>query len=62
MLRKKFNTGDKVRLDKDFHNTSIVEVVAQSPMKLYTRVKSNDTEWDVMTVLLDELNYPTEDK
>ena len=42
--------GLKVRLDKDFRNSSIVEVVSQTPRRLYTRVKApNGYEWDVMT-------------
>lgn len=42
--------GQLVELDKDFANSSIVEVVTQTPMRLYTRVKApNGYEWDVMT-------------
>lgn len=42
--------GQLVELDKDFANSSIVEVVLQTPMRLYTRVKApNGYEWDVMT-------------
>lgn len=42
--------GLKVRLDKNFRNSSIVEVVSQTPRRLYTRVKApNGYEWDVMT-------------
>lgn len=42
--------GQSVRLDKDFRNSSIVEVVSQTPRRLYTRVKApNGYEWDVMT-------------
>ena len=33
-------TGQLVELDKDFANRSIVEVVTQTPMRLYTRVKA----------------------
>ena len=42
--------GQLVELDKEFANSSIVEVVTQTPMRLYTRVKApNGYEWDVMT-------------
>ena len=42
--------GQLVELDKEFANSSIVEVVTQTPMGLYTRVKApNGYEWDVMT-------------
>ena len=42
--------GQSVRLDKGFRNSSIVEVVCQTPRRLYTRVKApNGYEWDVMT-------------
>ena len=46
-------TGQLVELDKDFANSSMVEVVTQTPMGLYTRVKApNGYEWDVMTYRL----------
>ena len=39
-------TGQSVRLDKDFRNSIIVEVVNQTPRRLYTRVKAlNGYEW-----------------
>ena len=42
--------GQSVRLDKDFRNSSMVEVVSQTPRRIYTRVKApNGYEWDVMT-------------
>ena len=42
--------GQLVELDKDFANSSTVEVVTQTPMRLYTRVKApNGYDWDVMT-------------
>ena len=42
--------GQSVRLDKDFRNSSIVEVVTQTSRRLYTRVKApSGYEWDVMT-------------
>ncbi len=42
--------GQSVRLDEGFRNSSIVEVVSQTPRRLYTRVKApNGYEWDVMT-------------
>jgi hypothetical protein len=44
------NAGQLVELDKDFANSGIVEVVSQTPRRLYTRVKApNGYEWDVMT-------------
>ena len=46
-------TGQLVELDKDFANSSMVEVVTQTPKRLYTRVKAqNGYEWDVMTYRL----------
>ena len=45
--------GQLVELDKEFANSGIVEVVTQTPMRLYTRVKApNGYEWDVMTYRL----------
>ena len=49
-LRPSLTAGQLVELDKGFANSSIVEVVTQTPMRLYTRVKApNGYEWDVMT-------------
>ena len=46
-------TRQLVELDKDFANSSMVEVVTQTPKRLYTRVKApNGYEWDVMTYRL----------
>jgi len=55
MLRQEFDKGESVRLDKDFRNTSIVEVVSQTSGKLYTTVTSEGVEWDVMTNRLTKL-------
>ncbi len=56
-LRTKFKPNQLVYLDKDLSNSSIVQVVLQSPKLLFTRVKStnSDYEWDVMTYRLSEL-------
>jgi len=55
MLRQEFKEGESVRLDKDFRNTSIVEVVSQTSGKLYTTVTSEGSTWDVMTNRLTKL-------
>ena len=49
MEYEKFEIGQSVRLDKKFRNTSIVEVIWQSSTRMFTTVKSNESEWDVMT-------------
>lgn len=56
-LRTKFKPNQLVHLDKDLSNSSIVQVVLQSPKLLFTRVKStnSDYEWDAMTYRLSEL-------
>lgn len=48
---EKFINGQEVRLDKLFRNSSIVQVVRQSPNRMFTTVKlrSDGAEWDVMT-------------
>jgi len=48
-LRQELKEGQSVRLDKEFRNTSIVEVVSQTSGKLYTTVTSEGDTWDVMT-------------
>jgi hypothetical protein len=49
-LRKEFNQGQEVWLDIDKANYSKVEVVFQTPNKLFTTVKSvENREWEVMT-------------
>ena len=54
-MRKEFNTGDSVRLDKKFNNSSIVTVVSQTPQKMFTTVTSGPTTWEVMTYRLTEI-------
>lgn len=51
-MRKEFEAGQKVNLDKDMANNSVVTVISQTKNKLYTRVKSEDEEWIVMTYRL----------
>jgi hypothetical protein len=43
--------GQLVMLDKDFNNASEVEVVYQSPKRLFTTIKDpqGSYAWDVMT-------------
>lgn len=55
MLRQEFKKGEKARLDAKYNNSSIIEIVCQTKGKLFTRVKSGDHEWDVMTVRLDKI-------
>lgn len=56
MIGEKHESGEKVRLDATFRNTSIVTVVNQTPKRLITRVKSDDgDEWDVMTYRLTKI-------
>ena len=56
-FKTKFKPNQLAYLDKDLSNSSIVQVVLQSPKLLFTRVKStnSDYEWDVMTYRLSEL-------
>ena len=56
MENETFKKGEKVRLDKEFANTLIVEVVRQTPNKMFTTVKSDDgDEWQTMTSRLEKL-------
>jgi hypothetical protein len=50
-LRQKLDKGSLVTLDKGYANSSNVEVVSQTPGKLYTevRVPGNKESWSVMT-------------
>lgn len=56
-FRTKFKPNQLVYLDKDLSNSSIVQVISQSPNLLFTRVKStnSDYEWNIMTYRLSEL-------
>jgi hypothetical protein len=55
-LRKLLFSGQIVRLDKDFANSTEVTVVSQTSKKLYTTVTSDGKyQWDVMTNRLTEL-------
>lgn len=53
-IRKKFNTGEKVLLDKGKHNSGFVVVISQTNGKLFTEVKdvNSDRSWSVMTIRL----------
>jgi len=59
MLRDEFIKGEQVILDKEFKNSSTVEVISQTPKKLYSRVKAVGQEdydsWDVMTYRLTKI-------
>jgi hypothetical protein len=48
-MRKILNEGELVVLDEKHPNSSIVEVVCQSPNNLFTIVKCNEDQWSVMT-------------
>jgi len=48
--------GQQVRLDKGRANSSIVEVVRQTPKGLYTIVTNGESEWSVMTYRLTPCN------
>lgn len=50
-----FEEGEKVRLDEGFVNTSIVEVVYQSPRRLFTWVTSDRSTWSVATYRLSRI-------
>jgi hypothetical protein len=55
-LRKLLFSGQIVRLDKDFANSTEVTVVSQTRKKLYTTVTGDGKyQWDVMTNRLTEL-------
>ena len=55
MTSKKFEIGEKVRLDAGYANSSIVEVEMQSTLLMYTRVKSDGQTWVVMTNRLSKI-------
>ena len=56
MQKYKFEIGEKVRLDADYRNTSIVEVVSQSPKLSITAVKYDGQIWEVLTGRLTKLS------
>lgn len=53
-LRKRFLKGSTVILDGDLSNSSEVEVVSQTPKRLFTSVRVGSRIWDVMTIRLTE--------
>lgn len=57
-MHKYFEVGQKAYLDIGFANCSIVEVVRQTPNRLYSTVKSLESAatWDVMTYRLTPQN------
>ena len=57
-LRKEFKEGSLVMLDVGFRSSGVVEVVKQSPHRLYTTVLNpiSGYIWDVMTNRLTTIN------
>lgn len=55
MIKETFIKDEVVTLDTGYRNSSIVTVVYQTTNKLFTRVKSETSEWDVMTNRLTKL-------
>jgi hypothetical protein len=53
---QKFKKGEKVLLDAEYSNRSVVKVVYQSENPMYTLVTSNDVDnWEVMTYRLSKI-------
>ena len=48
-IGQKFKTGETVWLDKDTSNSSEVNVISQTPLRLFTSVTDGANNWDVMT-------------
>ena len=49
IIWQEFKIGEVVELDAELAHRSKVIVVGQSPNLLFTRVKDENTSWDVMT-------------
>lgn len=45
-LIAKFKSNQLVYLDKDLLNSSIIQVISQSPNLLFTRVKSTNSDYE----------------
>lgn len=59
IIWEKFEEEQRVRLDKEFRNTSIVTVKSQTSGRMYCQVSNGKSTWTVMTNRLTEL---TEDE
>ena len=55
MNYEKFEPEETVVLDKNFNNHSEVEVVSQTLNRMFTRVKDENSDWEVMTNRLTKL-------
>ena len=59
-MNKKFSKGEIVGLDKDLANSSEVEVVSQTPKRMYTTVTAiggGVVNWEVMTYRLTKRKF-----
>lgn len=54
-MRRELKENTQVRLDEDKPNSSIVTVVSQTKGKLFTKVRGDESEWDVMTIRLTDI-------
>jgi len=53
---EKLKVGEKVRLDKDFGNSSIVTIIHLTPLGMIAVVKSDSgVEWSVLTHRLSKI-------
>ena len=56
MMYQILKSGDQVLLDSSFNNSSIVEVISQTPNRMFTRIKDENSDWEVMTNRLEKIN------
>lgn len=58
-MHQQFEIGQQVVIDKDLGSGGgVVEVVYQTPCRLFTTVKDESETWDVMTYRLSYLTTP----
>jgi len=60
---QEFKYGEKVQIDKDYANSSIVMVISQTdPNRMFTKVKDETTgyTWETMTNRLTKLENSNE--
>lgn len=55
MIFEQFDKDEPAILDENFANSSIVTVISQTPRRMFTRIKDESSDWEVMTTRLSKI-------
>lgn len=55
MIFEQFDKDELATLDENFANSSTVKVTSQTPRRMFTRIKDENSDWEVMTTRLSKI-------